>query len=64
MCYVNFNSLNRDVYIKLHNSNMNDVYNNYVKKLYFLIGLCMEIFCMTWGKYYISIALLLSPFPL
>ena len=26
-CYVNFNSLNRDVYIELHNSNMNDVYN-------------------------------------
>ena len=27
MFYVNFNSLNRDVYIELHNSNMNDVYN-------------------------------------
>ena len=27
MFYVNFNSLKRDVYIELHNSNMNDVYN-------------------------------------
>ena len=33
MFYVNFNSLNRDVYIELHNSNMNDVYNMY-KKLF------------------------------
>ena len=25
--YVDFNSLNRDVYFELHNCNMNDVHN-------------------------------------
>ena len=29
---VNFNSLNRDVYIELHNCNMNNVYRGLCKK--------------------------------
>ena len=34
MFYLNFNILNRDVYIELHNSNMNDVYNICKKNLF------------------------------
>ena len=37
-------------------------YNNYVKKIHFLIGLFIETFFMMWGKYYIKF--LLSTFPI
>ena len=59
---IRISSDNRDVYIALHNCNLNDVYN-IKKKSIFLLDF-VWIYFYDVGKYYISIALLLSPFPL